>query len=261
MAEFDGILFSDLHLNPDSTRLNELFEAFIKRVEGTPHVACLGDLFEYWIGYMQLRQQHGKWAFDLMKRLASGAQTAVWVDGNRDFMFRKEARQAGYIGRRNLWRGEFAGVPVALEHGDRFCTLDCEYQRFRWWFRKLPWRFLQTFFTEKMGHNLAQSLRKKSKGQVVRRNPSQFGIQREPVERLMMRGAKVVVCGHVHSPFARGFAPAKDPCELLVMSDWRPDGAVVCTVKDGVFKLMKFNGEGFEPFNAPKEQQVFAPGM
>lgn len=261
MPEFDGILFSDLHLAPDRDGLNSLFEAFVKRVEGTPHVACLGDLFEYWIGYMQLRQQHGKWAFDLMARLAKGAKTAVWVDGNRDFMFRKEARQAGYIARRNLWEGDFAGTRVALEHGDRFCTLDKEYQRFRWWFRKLPWRFLQTFFTENMGHNLAQNLRKKSKGQVVRRNPSQFGIQHERVQRLIDRGARVVVCGHVHSPFARALAGSRQPGELLVMSDWRPDGAVVCTIKDGNFRLMKFTGTDFVPFDAPSEQQVFAPGM
>lgn len=257
MPEFDGILFSDLHLSPDTPRLNELFAAFVKRVEGTPEVACLGDLCEYWIGYMQLRQPHGKWVFEHMQRLAKGARRAVWIDGNRDFMFHKEARQAGYIARRNLYLGEFGGVPTALEHGDRFCTLDREYQRFRWWFRKLPWRFLQTFFTEAMGHRLAQKLRTKSKGQVVRRNPSQFGVQNEPVLRLVQRGAQVVVCGHVHTPFAR---PEGDG-QLLVMSDWRHDGAVVCTVKGGEFRLMKFDGNDFLPFEAPAEQQVFAPGM
>ncbi len=261
MPEFDGIIFSDLHLAPGRDRLNNLFEAFVKRVEGTPHVACLGDLFEYWMGYMQLRNEHGRWAYDLMIRLAKGARTAIWIDGNRDFMFGKEARLAGYTARRNLWEGDFAGTRVALEHGDRFCTLDKEYQRFRFWFRKLPWRFLQTFFTEKMGHNLAKKLRAKSKGQVVRRNPSQFGIQREGVERLILRGAKIVVCGHVHSPFVRKYAPAKDPGKLMVLSDWREEGAVVCTVKDGNFELVKFNGKDFEPFEAPTEQQVFAPGM
>ncbi|MBE7492418.1 MAG: hypothetical protein HS108_11755 [Planctomycetes bacterium] len=261
MPEFDGILFSDLHLSPDTTRLNEMFEAFVRRVEGTPHVACLGDLFEYWIGYMQLRQDHGRWAFDLMQRLAKPARLAVWVNGNRDFMFKQEAAKAGFDARRNLWRGDFCGVPTALEHGDRFCTLDHEYQRFRWWFRRIPWRALQWFISEKRGHEIARGLRRRSKGQIVRRNPSQFGIQREPVERLMARGARVVVCGHVHSPFARSFAPHKDPCRLLVMGDWRADGAVVCTVKDGVFRLARFNGSDFEPFEAPTEQQVFAPGM
>jgi len=257
MPEFDGVLFSDLHLSPDTPRLNELFEAFVNRVEGTPEVACLGDLCEYWIGYMQLWQPHGKWVDEQMRRLARGARRAIWVDGNRDFMFRTEARRAGFIARRNQYRGEFCGTQAALEHGDRFCTLDCEYQRFRWWFRKLPWRFLQTFFTEARGHRLARNLRMKSKGQVTRRNPSQFGIQGRPVRRLMARGAKVVVCGHVHTPFARDEGGGK----LVVMSDWRESGAVVCTVKDGAFMLMRFDGNDFRPFEAPAEQQVFAPGM
>ncbi|MEE9312724.1 MAG: metallophosphoesterase [Planctomycetota bacterium] len=253
MPEFDGVIFSDLHLSPDTTSLNEMFEAFVNQVSGTPHIACLGDLTEYWIGYMQLRQPHGQFVFDQLKKLADGSEQAIWVGGNRDFLLHRQAKQAGYKSYANVFEGEFAGKRVALEHGDRFCTLDKEYQRFRWWFRKVPWGVLEILMTEKQGHKLAKKVRGKSQGENVRKQISMFGMQDAPVERLIKRGAEYVVAGHVHTPFAKPYGQSK----LLVNSDWREDGAVVCVAKDGEFKLMKFDGEGFKPFDAPTEQKVY----
>lgn len=261
MAEFDGVLFSDLHLSELTEPLNALFDAFVERVAGTPEIACLGDLTEYWIGYMHLRLPFGKYLFDHMQRLAKGAKRAVFVPGNRDFLFNGQARKAGYEVHANVYEGEFCGRRVAFEHGDRFCTKDIDYQKFRRWFRKLPWDFLQLVISEKRGHKLAQNLRKKSKASVARKSVSAFGIQPEKVQRLVTRGAEVVVCGHVHSPFSRNYAGAKNVGRLMVMSDWRPDGAIVGTVKNGEFRLMKFDGNGFQPFEAPSEQNVYAHGM
>ncbi|MHC4841375.1 MAG: metallophosphoesterase [Planctomycetota bacterium] len=253
MPEFDGVIFSDLHLSPDTKRLNELFEAFTDQVAGTPHVACLGDLTEYWIGYMQLRQPHGKFVFEQLKRLADGAKQALWVGGNRDFLLDPQARQAGYKTFRNVFEGEFAGTKVALEHGDRFCTLDKQYQRFRWWFRKIPWRVVQVFVSESRGHRMARSVRSKSKGETVRKQISMFGMQDKPVQRLVDRGARYVVAGHVHTPFAKPYGDS----QLLVNSDWQDDGAIVCVAKDGEFSLMKFDGNRFKAFDAPTEQKVY----
>jgi len=251
--KFDGVLFSDLHLSPDTERLNALFEAFVDAVAGTPHVACLGDLFEYWIGAKQLRTEHGKRIFDGMRRLSADAQTAVWISGNRDFMFDGQARQAGFKSYRNQYRGEFCGHRVALEHGDRFCTLDRRYQRFRWWFRKIPFAPLASLAPESMCHAFARKVRAKSKGDTARKNPSMFGIQPAPVERHLRAGAELVICGHVHTPVDRTL----DGGRLLVMSDWTDAGGVVCVARDGKFELMLFDGTGFQPFSAPAEQMTW----
>nr|MDC1142933.1 metallophosphoesterase family protein [Planctomycetota bacterium] len=255
MPEFDGVIFSDLHLSPDTPRLNELFEAFVEQTAGTPHVACLGDLTEYWIGYMQTRQPHGKFVVEQLAKLGNAAKQAIWVGGNRDFLLAPQAKSVGYKSYRNVFEGEFAGVKVALEHGDRFCTLDREYQKFRCWFRKIPWGLLQLVISEKRGHKMAQGVRRKSKGETVRKQISMFGMQDAPIERLVKRGAKYVVAGHVHTPFAKPYGEST----LLVNSDWRPDGAIVCVAKDGEFSLMKFDGDGFKPFDAPTEQKVYTP--
>ena len=66
MPEFDGVLFSDLHLSEDSPELNALFEAFIDRVAGTPEIACLGDLTQYWIGKRHLENDFGQYINSLM---------------------------------------------------------------------------------------------------------------------------------------------------------------------------------------------------
>jgi UDP-2,3-diacylglucosamine hydrolase len=257
---FDGILFSDLHLSPDTGALNTLFDAFVDAVAGTKHVACLGDLFEYCIGPKQLDTEHGRHVFEGMQRLAAGAESAIWVAGNRDFMFDPSARKAGFKTFRNVYRGDFCGVPVALEHGDRFCTLDRRYQRFRWWFRKIPFNTLAAMAPASACHAFARKVRSKSQGETARKNPSMFGIQPERVERHIARGAEAVVCGHVHTPLMRTHKAGGREGRLLVMSDWHDDGAVVCGVKDGEFKLMRFDGEGFQDFEAPQEQAVWQEG-
>jgi UDP-2,3-diacylglucosamine hydrolase len=260
--DFDGVLFSDLHLSPDTERVNALFDAFVDAVEGTPHVACLGDLFEYWIGAKQLRTEHGNRVFEGMRRLAQPAESAIWIAGNRDFMFDPQARKAGFRTCRNAYTGDFAGANVALEHGDRFCTLDRRYQRFRWWFRKIPFHILSAPAPAWMCHRFAQKVRSRSVGETARKNPSMFGIQPAPVQRHIARGAEVVVCGHVHTPFDRAY----DGGRLMVMSDWTEAGGVVCVVKGGEFRLMRFDEAGFHEFDAPVEQQpvsglhVDAPG-
>lgn len=259
MAEFDAVLFSDLHLSETSPELNALFEAFIDRVKGTPEIACLGDLTQYWIGKRHLENDFGQYINAQMARLAQGSKRALWVPGNRDFLFDTQARKAGYEVYRNRYEGRFAGAQVALEHGDRFCTLDRKYQRFRWWFRKVPWRFLEIFVSSKRGHRWALKIRSKSEGKTARKNPSMFGIQSDPVEKLVGRGADVIVCGHVHTPFTREYSNGGRHGMLHVMGDWHEDGSVVCVVKDGEFNLVTFDGDRFIDFEAPGEQQLYTP--
>lgn len=260
MPEFDAVLFSDLHLSPKKPRLDELFDAFVARVEGTPEVACLGDLTEYWIGFPQLKDPHGRYVMDQLARLAKAARRAVFVGGNRDFLMRADARRVGYIARKNHYEGDFGGRRVALSHGDLFCSRDRKYQRFRLWFQNFPWWILQ-YTVASQGHKIAQFFRRNSTGETARKNPSMHGIQAAPVERLVRRGAEIIVCGHVHTPFVRNYESADRKGTLYVMSDWRQDGAVVCTVKAGQFALMKFDGDKFTPFDAPSEQPDTIPAM
>jgi UDP-2,3-diacylglucosamine hydrolase len=257
MAEFDGIIFSDLHLSPDTPELNALFDAFVLRIAGTPEIACLGDLTEYWTNQLQAQTDHGRQLTANMQRLAKGTKRAIGIARNRDFTFDPMAERAGWVSRRNRYLGEFCGRRVAMEHGDRFCTLDRNYQRFRFWFRRLPWRLMARLAPESAAHAFARMLRRRSLGETARKNPSKFGLQPQPVERLVSKGAEVIVCGHVHTPFTRQYHAGGKTGELYVTGDWHDDGAVVCTVKEGKFTLMRFNGEDFEPFDAPTEQKLY----
>ncbi|MBZ0134982.1 MAG: metallophosphoesterase family protein [Planctomycetes bacterium] len=257
MAEFDAVIFSDLHLHDDKPRLNELFAAFVDRVEGTPEVACLGDLLEYCIGRKHIRSEHGRFVFEHMQRLAKPAKRAIWVNGNRDHMFQGIARKAGYTACRNRYRGEFGGQICDLEHGDLFCSRDKQYQRFRLWFRNFPWGLLGCFFSEQKAHAMCRYMRSKSIGETARRDPEHYGIQAEAIQREIQRGARVIVCGHVHTPFSRAYVSGEDTGRLFVTSDWRKNGAVVCVAKDGEFKLMWFDGDKFSDFEAPDKQGTY----
>jgi UDP-2,3-diacylglucosamine hydrolase len=176
-------------------------------------------------------------------------------------MFKGLARKAGYDAYRNRYRGEFGGRQVDLEHGDLFCSKDRQYQRFRLWFRNTPWGLLGELMPASAGHRLCKYMRSKSIGETARRDPEHYGIQPETVEREIQRGAEVIVCGHVHSPFSRDYVVDGKTGRLHVMSDWREDGAVVCVAKDGEFKLMKFDGNEFTDFNAPSEQGNYSLEM
>jgi UDP-2,3-diacylglucosamine hydrolase len=257
MAEFDGVIFSDLHLAEDKPRLNALFDAFVDRVEGTPEVACLGDLLEYCIGRKHQQLEHGRHVVRQMARLAKPAKRAIWVSGNRDHMFTAVARRAGYSTFQNRYFGEFCGQTVDLEHGDLFCTADRQYQRYRVWFRKTPWGLLGELVPASTAHRFCLWMRSKSKGESARKDPEHFGIQPGAVQRMVTRGARQIVCGHVHTPFSRNYTGNKEVGRLHVMSDWRENGAVVCTVKEGEFKLMWFDGESFAPFDAPEKQGIY----
>lgn len=256
MAEFDGVLFSDIHLSENTPELTRMFDNFVDRVKGTPYVACLGDLTEYWVGWKHLRDPYGKHIFEQLKRLSEGTKKSVWISGNRDFMFDGQAKAAGYVMRRNLFEGDFAGRRVALEHGDRFCTLDKKYQRFRAWFRRLPLATIGKPFSAEKQHKFARYIRGRSPSDTARKSPSMFGIQDKPVERLAKRGAEFIIAGHVHAPFQKTVGGA----QLLVMSDWHDGAAVVCTVKDGEFALKLFDGDAFLDYDAPSEQKLFDPG-
>lgn len=260
MPEFDAVIFSDLHLSATTERKNQLFDAFVERVAGTPEVACLGDLTEYWIGAPQCEEPHGGHVYDNLRKLAAGTKRAIFVGGNRDFMMRFDARRIGYKAFKNVYEGEFAGRRVAMEHGDLFCSRDKKYQLFRLWFQGMPWRLIR-FITRFKGHGVAKYFRSKSTGETARKSPSFYGIQNQPVERLVRRGAEVIVCGHVHTPFIREYSSAGRSGKLYVTSDWRGDGGVVCTVKSGQFSLMKFDGEKFMPYDAPSEQPDVMPAM
>ncbi|MCB9894060.1 MAG: metallophosphoesterase [Planctomycetes bacterium] len=261
MPDFDGIIFSDLHLSGETAGLNALFDKFVERVEGTPEIACLGDLTEYWIGHKHLRSEFGRYLSDQMERLAKPARRAIWVNGNRDFRFAERARHIGYKAFRNRYEGEFAGVQADLEHGDLLCTQDRAYQRFRLWFRNFPWWAFDWVTTADQAHRLCLYMRSKSKGDEARNDPEHFGIQPEPVKQRVARGAKAIVAGHVHTPFSRDFVAGERVGRLFVTSDWRMNGAVVCVVKDGEFKLMHFDGEDFAPFEAPEKQGIYSLEM
>lgn len=253
MAQFDGVIFSDLHLSEETEGLNALFDKFVDLVEGTPEVACLGDLTEFWLGPKHVRTEFGRYLSDQMIRLSKPAKRAIWINGNRDFRFKWHARRIGWEGFSNRYEGEFAGVQTDLEHGDLFCTEDRAYQRFRIWFRLLPW-WMFDWIPDRSAFWLGHFFRSKSKGETARRDPEYYGIQPEPVQKRVAHGAKAIVAGHVHTPFSREYASVGNTGRLYVTSDWRVDGAVVCTVKDGEFQLMHFDGTDFVPFEAPEKQ-------
>ena len=70
-------------------------------------------------------------------------------------------------------------------------------------------------------------------------------------------------CAGIEFPtyFSRDKIGGNGKGRLFVPTDWRLNGAVVCTVKDEEFQLMRSDGENLVPFEAPEKQSIYLLAM
>ena len=147
-----ALFISDLHLSPALPRTVQVFEDFLRGPAREASILfILGDLFEYWIGDDMLDIEPSTRARDestspgteplgafarrmtaaMAELSASGVPIAV-MRGNRDFLLGERfAREAGARMLDDPCVFSFLGQALVLSHGDRLCTDDVAYQRFR----------------------------------------------------------------------------------------------------------------------------------
>jgi UDP-2,3-diacylglucosamine hydrolase len=159
MRDSRHILFiSDLHLSANSPRLLQYFFKFLNDI--TPSCEALyilGDFFEFWLGADLKDQCYADIVINLKKILNKGIPI-YFMKGNRDFLLtRTVAKDLGVFLIDDPTVISIYGKKFLLTHGDRLCSLDLAYQRYRR-FANLPW--LQWLFL-KLPQKFRRSLAKK----------------------------------------------------------------------------------------------------
>ncbi len=229
----EQLLFvSDLHLAPERGQLTALFLHWLQaRAAGGGALYILGDLFDAWIGDDDPTYQDVE--AGLAALTAGGTRCAV-MHGNRDFLIgRRFARRTGCELLREPARITVAGEPALLMHGDRLCTDDRAYQRFRrrvrnpvvqWLFRRQP--------LAKRRH-IAAEYRQRSAAAMAEKTAAIMDVNTDEVQRVMRRhSVRRLIHGHTHRPADHQLRIAGAPAHRHVLADWSIDGGEVLVAGD-----------------------------
>lgn len=231
-------LASDIHLSENSPATALAFYDFLEDAsEQASALFILGDLFDVWVGDDVIKRPAYwlKQALEALSRCA--ARIPVYVGlGNRDFLL--GAAFIKHIGAHPLADQTLlcVGTTTALiSHGDEYCTLDHNYQRFKWWVRQ-PWvQCAFRFLSLSQRLNIAAQARAQSikKMAQLSNTRAHVGKQTEPdiidvsteavISGFNDFGVNTIIHGHTHRPGQQRYDIDGKVFTRWVLPDWEYD--------------------------------------
>ncbi len=222
----DPIVISDLHLTPERPRTTARFLRFLQEdAPAHPELVILGDLFEFWIG-----DDAGVAAAPIVAALAAATrvgQRLLLMHGNRDPLLGRDfARATGGMLLTDPIVVDVAGTPTLLSHGDAWCTLDVDYQRFRALARQPE--FQRQFLAKPVAERVAfaQGARMQSEQEKSVKAMDIMDVTPDAVAAaLRQANVRRVIHGHTHRPGVHVLDVDGERAERWVLPDWDLDEA------------------------------------
>jgi len=226
------LLLSDLHLPVGPSPFRDAFRRFLEGpARKAEAVYILGDLFEYWIGddlgMLDYAQEIG-----LLAGLTQQGVKVFFQRGNRDFLVGADfSARTGVQLLRDPVVVDLYGRPTLLSHGDRLCTDDVGYQRWR--------RFAHNPVVQRLFLALPRAWRERVALRVRGRSNVQKRYKPEDIMDVnaaavaaffKLSGARRLIHGHTHRPAQHAL---EGGCERIVLADWRPGHMEVLEVSPG----------------------------
>ena len=219
---------SDVHLNVRDPHTLALFLKFLSADKPQAKtLIILGDLFDAWIGDDAVDETGQAVANALRHRHDQGTEI-YFVPGNRDFLIGEAyCAQAGMkcLDEPIVLAG--TDRPTALIHGDRLCTDDHAYQRFRkktqnprWRARVLRW----PVWLRRLLRGWARHQSKRHGSAQIKHRPAIMDVNNQAVDRFATHhGIQRLIHGHTHR---LGIHPEHTPStpERWVLGDWQAGG-------------------------------------
>lgn len=147
MSERYTLFISDLHLSIDAPQLCAHFFYFMEHIAPSAEALyVLGDFFEVWLGNDVETEFHARVRETFLK-LKNRGIPIYFMKGNRDFLLGAKAIEGfGMTLLPDPCPILLYGKKWLLTHGDRLCTLDVAYQRYRRVanIKALQWLFLHS---------------------------------------------------------------------------------------------------------------------
>lgn len=226
------LFIADLHLSPDDPATAQAFASFIGGVaREAAALYILGDLFEYWIGDVQLNNPFFAAQAQTLRQLSQSVPV-FFLPGNRDFLPGKRfAREAGVRILPDPSLIALGGQRVLIAHGDAYCTDDMAYQRFRRIIRHPLTRLLWQLMPLTWRYRKAAGLREKSRQESPAKMDYLMDVNRAAIESaLQAAGVKTMIHGHTHRPARH----QHENGERWVLPDW----------KNGTGGYLRHNADG-----------------
>ncbi len=221
----EQLFISDLHLTPEQPEIVDRFVRFLSgRARAAVELFILGDLFDAWIGddddtppYPQIRAA--------LRTLVDGGTGCHILHGNRDFLIgRAFARDTGCVLRREPAIIERGRERILLMHGDRLCTDDVAYQRFRQRIRNPLAKRIFLWRSLARRRAMAAEYRRRSGTAIATKSAAIMDVNHGAVVRAMRRHeATRLIHGHTHRPADHEIDLDGRQATRHVLADWHPD--------------------------------------
>ncbi len=217
------LLISDLHLSADHPHSIAAFRRFIAspapRAEA---LYILGDLFEYWAGDDDRHDPFHAGVIDALHGLAAHGTRIYLMHGNRDLLMGNAlARAAGATLLEDPTPLDLYGTPTLLSHGDKLCTDDVEYQKFRAQVHDAE--FQKNFLAQPLAarKSYIEQLRRQSTSAKQNKDSAIMDVNGDAVAALLREHHYPrLIHGHTHRPKRHEHTVDGHLCERWVLSDW-----------------------------------------
>jgi UDP-2,3-diacylglucosamine hydrolase len=210
----------------------------------------LGDLFEAWIGDDDPSALSDEVAAELRALSDAGVET-FFVCGNRDFLLGDDyCRRAGM---QRLEEPVFlsgSSLSIALLHGDRLCTDDHDYQRFRarvrdprWQARILSRPLWWRRILARAARSISRRRNRANRSEIMDVSPQAV------VEEFRQQQVQRLIHGHTHRPAVHRLEIDGRSVARIVLGDWHEDRASVARLTDDKIELLALACDGAGQIN------------
>ena len=238
-------VIADLHLGGGAAATETLFYSFLESLEPEANsLLILGDLFEVWVGD-DIQSSLARRVASRLSRLSQTGTEIFFVHGNRDFLIGDEfATSAGMTLLDEPIIVTNASPATGFVHGDRLCTADEKFQRFREKSRSPAWQRKMLSLPRFPRQWLGQFARWRSQRHGVaagRRAPQITDVTPEAVEQLMTEhGLTRLVHGHTHRLAIHGDVIGPQT-ERWVLGDWHGHAGSVLILTESELTLHRIS--------------------
>jgi UDP-2,3-diacylglucosamine hydrolase len=217
-----ALLLSDLHLPAEPSPLREGFAHLLSgAAREVEQVWLLGDIFEYWIGDDAGLHDYAPEIAALRALTGTGVRVG-FIHGNRDFLVgRLFAEATGVDLLADPQLVTLGGRRVLLSHGDRWCTDDRAYQRWRRFSRNPLAQSVFAHLPRRLRQTIAGGVRSRS-GQEKRYKPDAImDVNTDAIaDAFRATGVDCIIHGHTHRPATHALSVDGRAVERIVLPDW-----------------------------------------
>lgn len=220
---------SDIHLHHQKPELTQLFLSFLQeKAIAAQALFILGDLFDVWLGDDLASDFENKIA-QAISALSHANIPTYFMPGNRDFLLRnKYCRKANMILLADPCLLHYHNQKLLLTHGDRLCTDDVNYQKYRKFAQNPITRSLFLLLPKKVRNNIAQKLRQKSRDYQQQQPSAKLDVTELGVQSFIHNHpASGLIHGHVHREKTVQHQLKSGPITRYVLGTWHHCGSYI----------------------------------